>query len=129
MRDILSTNTVTEQLLAKDKLNSFYGTDALQGSSSKDPRKVAAMFEAIFYRVLFKNSRESMMKDPLFGGREMETMKEMKDDEMANNLGSLGHLGIRDIVEDFIEKTQGEKVVSPDQFRDKFAVKGGLLKS
>ncbi|MFT4552144.1 MAG: Rod binding domain-containing protein [Chlamydiales bacterium] len=129
MQDFMATNTVMEQALAKNKINSFYGAENSQGKDSKDPKKVAAMFEAIFYRLLFKNNRDSMMEDPLVGGQEMNTMKEMRDDEMANNLGSLGHLGIRDMVEEFIEKTQGTNVISPEKFKDRFDVSGGLLKS
>ena len=128
MESFMGSSTVAEQFMAKDKINSFYGPEVLGKESRKDPKKVAAMFEAIFYRILFKNNRETQMEDSIFGGKEMDTMKEMRDDELANNLGAQGSLGILDMVQDFIEKSQGENVISPDKFKDKFGVKDGLLK-
>jgi Rod binding domain-containing protein len=128
MEDIMGASTVFEQFSEKGKIESFYGNEAFQGSSRKDPKKVAAMFEAIFYRILFKQNKEAELEDSFFGSSEMSTMKDMRNDELANQLGAMGQLGIMDMVEKFLERSTSDKVVSPDKFKERFGIKGGLLK-
>lgn len=103
-------------LLGAKHSASFYGTDQLLGAGKKDAQKVAGEFESIFYRMLFKAVREASMGDPLFDTSQMQTVKEMQHDELANVLGSEGHLGVVKLVTDYVEKVQGENVVQPGKF-------------
>jgi Rod binding domain-containing protein len=77
---------------------SFYGNASLNGPDREDPRRVGAQFEAIFYRMLFRQMRESSLDEGLFDGRDMEQFQEMQHNELANALGAMGELGIIDAV-------------------------------
>lgn len=76
---------------------SFYGNSGLQGIG-KDPRKVASLFESLFYRELLRASREEEDEDPVFGSNQMSTTRDMYDDEISTQMGSMNRLGIAEIV-------------------------------
>ena len=123
----MSYSFFDQHLLVRDKVSSYYSKGVLQGKDRKNPKKVAGMFEAVFYRILLKGIRDSSLNETLFDSQQMSTYKEMKDDELSNHLGAMGHLGVVEMVTDFIEKTEGEGVVRPEKFHEKFSPKG-LLK-
>ncbi|MBB64332.1 MAG: hypothetical protein CMO81_04640 [Waddliaceae bacterium] len=77
---------------------SFYSSDALSGMSRKDPKKVATQFEAIFYRMILKQMRDSSLSEGLFDSSAMQQTQSMQDDELANLLAGHGALGIKDLV-------------------------------
>lgn len=115
------------QLSVGSKVNSYYSTEILQGKNRKDPKKVGGLFEALFYRILFKGIRDCALDETVFDSQQMGTYREMQDDELANHLGAMGHLGVVKMMTDFIEKTEGEGVVRSSEFHEKFNPKG-LLK-
>lgn len=86
----------------------FYSNQVLSAQDRKDPKKVGAMFESMFYRMIFKEMRASS-EDPLFGGSGMDQWKEIRDDEMAQVLGMQGKLGIADMITESIEAENKRK--------------------
>jgi flagellar protein FlgJ len=86
-----------------DSSTSFYSGAA---TAVKDPKKVAGMFEALFYRTMLRQVRESSMGDPLFESSATKQAQEMMDDEMAVELGKKGDLGIANMMLEMIEKRE-----------------------
>jgi Rod binding domain-containing protein len=85
-------------------VHSFYESSVINPADRKDPRKVGALFEAMFYRMLFKQVRDSEMTEPFFSGFQSEQIQEMRDDELANSLASEGQLGISNLITDYLAK-------------------------
>ena len=98
-------------------------------TGGKDPKKIAAQFEAIFYKMIFKQMRESETNDDFFSSSEMEMVQGLNDEAVAEEIGKRGDLGIGKIVLDYIAKHESEDTVSPDQFDKMFNEPSGLLKS
>ena len=86
------------QNFASPATTSFYSNEMLAGNSRRDPAKVAGLFEAMFYRSMLQQARESAEEDPIFGSFQMSQMQGMFDDELANHMGMMGSLGIADMV-------------------------------
>jgi Rod binding domain-containing protein len=101
-------------------IGGFYSSSLMGEADKKDPEKVGAMFEAIFYRMILKEARESSLGDEIFGNKQVENYKEMRDEELAQNLAAKGHLGVKKIVVDHIEKVQGKDTVPPEMFQEVF---------
>lgn len=114
--------------VAKKGQAHFLSNDPMQGLDKSDPKAVGAKFEAIFYRMILKQIRESKLDDGLFSSSAMETRAEMRDDELAGVLGQAGHLGIIKMIEDFSAKMASEDVVHPQQFNTALNAPKGLLK-
>ena len=77
-----------------------------EAAHTKDPKKVAGMFEALFYQMMLSQMREASFGDPLFDSAATRQVQGMLDDEMANQLGQSGDLGIADMMMEMIEKQQ-----------------------
>ena len=87
----------------------FYSNALVGVEGKKDPKKVAGLFEGIFYRMLFQQMRaEQEGGDPLFDSGQMRQVVQMHDDEMANKLGKMGQLGIRPVLEEHMRREMGE---------------------
>ncbi|MBN4066670.1 rod-binding protein [Simkania negevensis] len=84
---------------AQQPIKSYYVGGTLDAKEAADPKKVGALFEAILYRILFKEARNSSLDDGLFDSMASKQYKEMMDDEMANVMGQKGYLGIASILE------------------------------
>ncbi len=110
----------TVQAFSQDPLPSVKG--------ERDPKKIAAQFEAIFYKMILKQMRESETKDDLFSSSEMEMVQGLNDEAVAEEIGKRGDLGIGQIVLNYIAKHESEDTVSPDQFETMFNKPSGLLK-
>jgi len=82
---------------------SFYSNEMLTGNSRRDPEKVAGLFEALFYRSMLEQARNSAEEDPLFGSFQMSQVKGMFDDELANHMGMMGNLGIAEMIKENIQ--------------------------
>lgn len=82
---------------------SFY-QDPLQGE--QNPEKVAGMFEAMFYRMMLSQVRSASLGDPLFSSSAVRQAEEMLHDEMANDMGKKGELGIANMMLDMVYKKQ-----------------------
>ncbi len=117
----------THAIVERQRADSFYGMAPMGKGGVRNPKKVAAQFESIFYRILFKQMRDASLGDP-FDSHAMGTVKEMRDDEIANLLGATGNLGIKDLVTDFLEKQESEDVVHSENFKIAFQNPQGLLK-
>jgi Rod binding domain-containing protein len=84
------------------KPSSFYSSNI----SAKEPKEVANQFEALFYRILFEEMRASEEEDPLLGSEDGKQIQAMFHDELSNQLGQSGKLGISDLVlEDMNKRT------------------------
>ncbi len=97
---------------------SFYSDNLLSGKESKDPEKVAGMFEAIFYRMIFQQMNKPVFGDdldPFVSDEKTSQFKEMQFAELANQLGEQGKLGIKDLVMNEVKKR--EESHSPESFR------------
>ena len=98
--------------IAKEKqASSFYGNN-LNANNLKDPAEVGGSLEAMFYRLILKNMRESTLdEDPLLdGGFQSEQYREMQHNELAEMLGREGKLGIRDLAIQAIEQQRTGKM-------------------
>ncbi len=80
---------------AEQSAQSFYTNDALR---SKDPKVIGSHFEALFYRIMFREMRESALSEGLFDTYADEQFTEMFHDELAQQMGQQGKLGIVDLV-------------------------------
>jgi flagellar protein FlgJ len=61
-------------------------------------KKVSKQFESIFLRMLLKEMRSTVEKDPLSGNdRAMEMFQSMQDDQFADTMSEKG-IGIGDMV-------------------------------
>lgn len=97
---------------------SFY---EMNGADRNNPEKVAGKFEAMFYRILFKQMRDGQLADPLLSSSSIKQMEEMRHDELAEHLGAMGHLGIKDLILSDLDRRSG---LGPNNIAD-----GHLLKS
>lgn len=91
------------------KAESFYSNQFLKGSDARSPTKVGRAFEAIFYRMILKQARETELATPLLDSPAMKQMREMQEDELATQLGNQGKLGIAKIVEDTLLLAKNEE--------------------
>jgi len=91
---------------------SFFSNALLEGSDRHNPKKIAGLFEAIFYRCMLKNAHEESSEDPVFGSFEMSHVQGMFDDELSTHMGMAGHLGIADLVLENMEQMQAALPVS-----------------
>lgn len=78
---------------------SFYSDLLFSGNDRKDPKKVGAHFEAIFYSLMFKEMRESKLAEDPFSSSSMKQVEEMLHQELALKLGAQGDLGITEALE------------------------------
>lgn len=95
---------------------SFYS----RAGGKKSPKELAAKFEAIFYRILLKQARQSELGGSLFDSRESEQYKEMRDDELSLQMGKKGHLGIVDLVMDYVKKKESKDIIPLERFSEVF---------
>lgn len=124
----MDIDLISRGALARDRAGGFYEGVRLTEKDKKNPKKIAAMFESIFYRMLFKQMRESSVSQSIFDSSQMRMVQEMQDDEFSSYLGARGDLGVAKVLMDFMEKSASEKVVSPGNFEERFSLKEGLLK-
>lgn len=101
-------------------IGGYYSKPNISEEDKKDPEKVGAMFEAIFYRMILKEARSSSLGDPLFGSVQTDRAKEMRDEEFAHHLASKGQLGIKKLIVDHIKKLEGEDTIPPERFQEVF---------
>lgn len=100
---------LSPELLAAPAPQSSYGINHTLGPRVNNPEKVASEFEAIFYRMLFKQMRESQLEDPLFGGFAMDQLKETQHNTLASHLADAGHLGIKEMVQEEMNKQASQE--------------------
>lgn len=99
---------------------SFYS----RANAKASPKELAAKFEAIFYRILLKQARQAELGDSILESRESRQYQEMRDDELSLQMGKKGHLGIVNLVMDFVKKTQSEKTIPLERFSEVFGQRG-----
>jgi hypothetical protein len=72
--------------------------NSVQTHTPAEMKKVAKQFESIFIRMLMKEMRTSMEKNPLMGNsRAMEMFQSMQDDQLSERMSDQG-MGIGDMV-------------------------------
>lgn len=86
--------------------SSFYSSQLTGGAKGAKPEAVAGQFEAMFYRILFQQMRDTELADPLLDGPGLDQMRAMHHDELASHLGQEGHLGIKEMVLQEVAKQQ-----------------------
>ena len=79
--------------------------------STAEMQKVAKQFEAIFLRMMLKEMKATVEKNPLFGNsRAMEMFESMKDDNLADRLSEqgigLGNLVYRQLLDNAVKNNQ-----------------------
>lgn len=78
---------------------SFYSNNYMNDAARKDPYKLGGMFEAIFYRTIFQQMRDSSIgEDPFMNSAGAKQIRTMMDDELANALGREGHMGFGEMI-------------------------------
>ena len=107
---------------------SYHDASLLSSLDKSDPKKIGGLFEAMFYRMIFKEMRNSSLGDPLASSFNSQQVREMHDDELANQLGAQGHLGVVKMIEDYTQQMDSDNVVNPKDFNRFFGQPLGLLK-
>ncbi len=121
----MNMNMTGPQLHTQSTTSGFYDNQFLKNGNKTDPAEVGAQLESYFFRLILKEMRETAMEDPMFNSSDFQHIRQMQDDEIANLLGAQGNLGIKKMVSEYIQKTQGDDVI---QVEDMFQ-QGGLLKA
>lgn len=73
---------------------SFFSNSLFDGADRKDPKKVGAHFEAMFYSMMFKEMRESKLAEDPLSSSGLKQVEEMLHRELSLKLGQRGDLGI-----------------------------------
>lgn len=97
-------------------VSSYYSTKLLNSKQSQDPKVVGGLFEAIFYRQILHEVRQSSLSDGLLEGGDSQQVKQMFHEELANHMGQLGHLGIQKMIEEHIETFNSKNTIHPKDF-------------
>lgn len=75
----------------------------LKTQSREDPKaalhEVAKQFESVFVNMMMKAMRDTLPKDGLLGGSDVQTYQEMFDQQLALDLGKQGSLGLASVIE------------------------------
>ena len=75
----------------------------LKTQSREDPKaalhEVAKQFESLFVNMMMKAMRDTLPKDGLFGGSDVQTYQEMYDQQLALDFGKNGSLGLAKVIE------------------------------
>ena len=96
----------------------FAGYGALRAKAAKDPQsdeaisKAAKQFEAMFLQMMLKSMRDAIPKSGLLDSNAMATYEQMYDQQLVMGMTERGAVGIADMVEQFIRKSQGGAVSS-----------------
>jgi flagellar protein FlgJ len=78
--------------------NSAMSLNAAPTHTPEEMKKVAKQFESIFIRMLMKEMRSTLEKNPMVGNsRAMEMFQSMQDDQFAERMSDQG-MGIGDMV-------------------------------
>jgi flagellar protein FlgJ len=91
----------------------FAGYGALRAKAAKDPSndeaisKAAKQFEAMFLQMMLKSMRDATPKGGLLDSKAMDTYEQMFDQQLVMGMTERGSVGIAEMVEQFIRKTQG----------------------
>ena len=89
-------------------------------SSPDEVRKVAQQLEGVFFSMMVKEMRKSMMSDETFGtGPEAEQYASMFDQMMGEHMAGTGGLGIADMVVRNAEAAA--RAIRPDELPAKLA--------
>jgi Rod binding domain-containing protein len=124
MNDLFSLPGVS----TKPSSGGFLQPGNLSPADRKNPKLLGAKFEAMFYRMILKQTREASLGDPLFGSSQTDSLKEMQDDEMSNVMGAEGHLGVVKMITDYMEEMESDRIISPKDFDTLAAAPAGLIK-
>lgn len=79
----------------------------LNDPEPSDLRRVAEEFESVFMSMMLKNMRAATPGDELFGSKAMDKYQQLHDQQLAQNLGGEGGLGIADMVERQLRENAG----------------------
>jgi Rod binding domain-containing protein len=83
-------------LSSKSDLNPLNG---VKQHSPQELQKISKNFEAIFFRMLFKEMRNTVQKSNVLGNsRTMEFFEMMRDEQLSDQLASSGGLGIGKLI-------------------------------
>jgi flagellar protein FlgJ len=108
-----STNSQTDLAVDLSSLN------RLRSMSQHDKRgaldQAAKQFEALFIHQLLKSARSASFGDPLFGSHQMDTYKDMFDQQLALSMAQSGETGIGDLLVKQLQGSLGVDAASKDQ--------------
>ena len=94
-----ATASVTQGMVYND-LSAL--TD-LKTQSREDPtaalKEVSKQFESLFVNMMMKAMRDTLPKDGLMGGPDVQTYQEMFDQQLALDLSNKGALGLASVIE------------------------------
>lgn len=83
--------------------NDLSALTSLKTQSRVDPqaamKEVSKQFESLFVNMMMKAMRDTLPKDGLFGGSDVQTYQEMFDQQLALDLSSNGSLGLASVIE------------------------------
>ncbi len=95
----------------------FQGLADLRRSARQDSdealHEVAAQFEAIFIKMMFKSMRDASLADGLFDSDQSEMYLDMLDNQVALDLSSKGVFGISEMLVRQLGKNNGSQLAAP----------------
>lgn len=68
------------------------------GGEEAELRAAARQFESLFLEMMLRSMRDASLGDPMFGGGEMETYRDMHDREVARSMTAGSGLGLADLM-------------------------------
>lgn len=83
--------------------NDFSELAKLKGVSHDDPqaamKEVAHQFESLFVTMMMKSMRDTLPKDGMFGGSNMESYQQMFDQQLSLDLSRKGSIGLASVIQ------------------------------
>jgi Rod binding domain-containing protein len=91
---------------AAGEVTNFYDTGSIDKAKG-DPKKLAGMFEAMFYRSMFEMMREnSVDEEGLMDSYQGKQTLAMQHEQLSEILGQSGQLGIAGMIQKEMERQQ-----------------------
>jgi flagellar protein FlgJ len=87
----------------KGVYNDFGDIAKLKSQSHTDPnaamKEVAHQFESLFVTMMMKSMRDTLPKDGMFGGTDMESYQQMFDQQLSLDLSRKGSIGLASVIQ------------------------------
>jgi len=87
----------------------------VQNNGADATRATAQQFEAMFIQMMLKSMRAASLRSDLVDSQTLDTYESMQDQELSIQLAKRGALGIADLLQRQLNKTQGSSAAGGDK--------------
>lgn len=96
----------SSQAAAMGDVTNYYDTQGIENAKN-DPKKLAGMFEAMFYRSMFEMMRENSIDEGgLLDSYQGKQTLSMQQEQLSEILGQSGQLGIGKLIQQEMDRHQ-----------------------